>query len=52
MVEVAAVQSLKSFLATGDGLELDEDIALAVGVDSDVDNLAILLVALSLDLSL
>jgi hypothetical protein len=50
MVEVAAVETLESLLAAGDGIELDEDVALAIGVDGDVDDLAVLLAALALDL--
>jgi hypothetical protein len=52
MVEVATIETLQGLLATGDGVELDEDVALAVGVDGDVNDLAILLVALSPDLLL
>jgi hypothetical protein len=50
MVEVATVETLESLLAAGDGIKLDEDVALAVGVDGDVDDLAVLFAALALDL--
>ena len=43
---------MESLLAAGDGVKLDEDVALAVGVDSNVNDLAVLLVALSLDFDL
>ena len=52
VVEVATVETLESLLATGDRVELNEDVALAVGVDSNVDDLAVLLVTLGLDLNL
>lgn len=52
MVESTTVETLESLLTTGDGVELDEDVALAVGVDSNVNNLAVLLVTLGLDLVL
>lgn len=52
MVESTTVETLESLLATGDGVELDEDVALAVGVDSNVNDLAVLLVTLGLDLVL
>lgn len=52
MVESTTVETLESFLTTGDGVELDEDVALAVGVDSNVNDLAVLLVTLGLDLVL
>ena len=43
---------MESLLTAGDGVELDEDVTLAVGVDSNVDDLAVLLVTLGLDLVL
>jgi len=43
---------LESLLTAGDGVELDEDVALAVGIDSNVNDLAVLLVTLGLDLVL
>jgi|TARA_R110002003_G_scaffold2062_4_gene23947 hypothetical protein len=43
---------LKGLLSSRDRVELDVDIALRVGVDGDMDNLSVLLVALVLDLSL
>jgi hypothetical protein len=43
---------LESLLTTGDRVELDEDIALAVGVDRNVNDLAVLLVALGPNLTL
>jgi hypothetical protein len=43
---------LESLLTTGDRVELDEDITLAVGVDRNVNDLAVLLVALGPDLTL
>jgi len=43
---------LESLLTAGDGVELDEDVTLAVGVDSNVNDLAVLLVTLGLDLVL
>ena len=52
MVESTTVETLESLLTTGDGVELDEDVALAVGVDSNVNDLAVLLVTLGLDLML
>jgi hypothetical protein len=52
MVEVATVETLKSLLTAGDRVELDEDLALTVGIDGDMNNFAVLLVALSPDLSL
>lgn len=52
MVESTTVETLESLLTTGDGVELDEDVALAVGVDSNVNDLAVLLVTLGLDLVL
>jgi hypothetical protein len=52
VVEVATVETLKSLLTAGDRVELDENFALTVGVDGDMNNFAVLLVALSLDLRL
>lgn len=52
MVEVATVQSLESLFATRDRVKLDKDVAVTVGVDSNMDDLAILFVALSLDFDL
>jgi len=52
VVEVATVETLESLLTAGHGVELDEDVTLAVGVDSNVDDLAVLLVTLGLDLNL
>lgn len=52
MVEVATVQALESLLTAGYRVELDEDVTLAVGVDSNVNDLAVLLVTLGLDLNL
>jgi hypothetical protein len=52
VVERATVETLESLLATGDRVELDEDVALAVGVNSNVNDLAVLLIALSLDFEL
>lgn len=52
MVEVATVEALKSFLAAGHGIKLDVNVAFGVGVDSDMNNLAVLLVAFALNLSL
>lgn len=52
MVESTTVETLESLLTAGDGVELDEDVALAVGVDSNVNDLAVLLVTLGLDLVL
>jgi hypothetical protein len=52
VIEVATVETLKSLLTTRDGVELDEDVAFAVGVNGDVNDLAVLLVALGLDLCL
>lgn len=43
---------MESLLTAGDGVELDEDVTLAVGVDSNVNDLAVLLVTLGLDLVL
>lgn len=51
-VEATTVKTLHSFLATGKRIELDVDVAIRVGVNSDVDNLAVLLVALGLHLDL
>jgi hypothetical protein len=48
-VEVAAVETLKGLLATADWVELDEDLSIGVGIDSNVNDLAVLLVALHLD---
>lgn len=52
MVKAPSVKPLKGFLPAGDRLELHVDVSVAVGVYSDVDDLAILLVALALDLPL
>ena len=52
MVESTTVETLESLLTTGDGVELDEDVAVAVGIDSNVNDLAVLLVTLGLDLVL
>ena len=43
---------MESLLTAGDGVEFDEDVTLAVGVDSNVNDLAVLLVTLGLDLVL
>lgn len=43
---------MKSLLATGDRVELDKDVAFAVGVNSNVDDFAILLVTFGLDFDL
>lgn len=43
---------MESLLTAGDGVELDEDVAVAVGIDSNVNDLAVLLVTLGLDLVL
>ena len=52
MVESTTVETLESLLTAGDGVELDEDVAVAVGIDSNVNDLAVLLVTLGLDLVL
>ena len=52
LVEVATVETLEGLLATGNRVELDEDVAVRVDVDGDMNNLAVLSVALSLDISL
>lgn len=52
MVESTTVETLESLLTAGDRVELDEDVTLAVGVDSNVNDLAVLLVTLGLDLVL
>lgn len=49
VIEVPAVQALKSLFAARDRIELDEDLTLTVGINSNVDNLAVLLLALGLD---
>lgn len=49
MVEVTAVETLKSLLATRHGVKLDENFTLTVSVDSNVNDLAVLLVTLRLD---
>ena len=52
MVEVTAVETLKSLLAAGDRIELDVDVAFTVRVYCNVNNLAIFLVTLGLDVDL
>jgi hypothetical protein len=52
MVEAATVKSLKSFLSARDRVELDVDFTIGVSVNGDVDNLAVLLVALDPDFGL
>jgi len=52
VVESTTVETLESLLTAGDGVELDEDVAVAVGIDSNVNDLAVLLVTLGLDLVL
>lgn len=42
---------MEGFLAAGDRVELDVNVALAVGIDSNMENLAVLLVTLGLDLT-
>lgn len=43
---------MKGLLATVNFFELDIDVAIRVGIDGDVDDLAVLLVALSLNIFL
>lgn len=52
VVEAATVESLESLLATSDSVEFGVDVAVSVRINSDVDNVAVLLVELSLDLDL
>ena len=52
VVEVAAVKTLKSLLAPGNRVELDINVTLGVGVDSDMDDFAVLLVTFGLDFGL
>ena len=52
VVEVAAVETLESLLTARDRVELDVDVALGVGIDSNVYDLSVLLVALALDFCL
>lgn len=49
MVEAATVKALESLLTSRNGVELDVDVALGVGIDSNMDYLAVLLVTLDLD---
>ena len=49
VVEVSTIQTLEGFLTTGDRVEFHKDLAIGVGVHSDVNDLAILAIALSLD---
>ena len=51
-VECPAVESLQGLLATADGVELDKDLAVGIGVDGDVNDFAVLLIALDFDLDL
>lgn len=48
-VEATAVEALKSLLAAGHGVELDKNFALTVSVDSNMNDLAVLLITLRLD---
>jgi hypothetical protein len=52
VVETASVKTLEGFLTSRNRVELDVDIALCVGVNSNVHNFAVLLVALDLDFGL
>jgi hypothetical protein len=52
VVETASVKTLEGFLTSRDRVELDVDIALCVGVNSNVHNFAVLLVALDPDFGL
>jgi hypothetical protein len=52
VVETASVKTLEGFLTSRNRVELDVDIALCVGVNSNVHDFAILLVALDLDFGL
>jgi hypothetical protein len=52
MVEAATVESLQSLLSARDRVELDVDVTLGVGVNGDVNDLAVLLVALNSDFAL
>lgn len=52
VVEAATVETLESFLTTRDRVELHVNVAFGVGVDSDVNDLAVLLVTLNLDFGL
>lgn len=52
VVEAATVETLKSLFAAADRVELDKDLALTVGIDSDVNYLAIFFFTLSLDFDL
>lgn len=47
MIETATVKSLQSFLPTGDRVKLDINVTFCVRIDGDVDDLAVLLVALN-----
>lgn len=49
VVEVPAVETLKGLLAARDGIEFDIDISIRVGINRDVDDLAVFLGALILD---
>lgn len=49
MVEPPAIQALQSLLAAADRVKLDEHLSLGVGINGDVDDLSVLLVALELD---
>jgi hypothetical protein len=52
MVKIATVETLESLLTAGDGVELYVDVALGVGIDGDVNDLAVFLIALGLNLNL
>jgi hypothetical protein len=52
VVEVTTVETLEGFLSARYRIELDIDVAFRVGIDGDVDNLAIFLVALDLNFAL
>lgn len=51
MVKVAAVKTLKSLFSARDRVKLDVDVALRVGINSDVHDLPVFLVAFGLDLA-
>jgi hypothetical protein len=51
-VEAAAIETLQGLLSPRERVELDIDFPVCIGIDCDMNDVAVLLVALSLDLNL
>lgn len=52
MVETASVKTLQGFLTTRDRIELDVNVAFGIRVNGNVNDFAVLLIALDSDLRL